>query len=501
MIIISKVPSRPLKENALRVSRWNSSRHPVMFEFWRVDVVIQNYVDNGGLLTIIANLSQTAALTIVTGAQIYVRDFSGNYDTAGTVTLADTSNGFNYYFETDIPFNGTPVLGGYLNILTRESYYVEVEVLGTDPISQVQRVWATLRTDPDPSGFGELNIQSALNGYLRKQNTFNYTSKNQLDRMVYGRYKLRYTGKWINGQEPVTYTDGTDYYFVDATKYLLNAYGQNFADHLPFNDDTLVEKAKFLCDFTKPTYFVGYPFDLSCIIPEFVGNSIGCVGHEDMFVAGGVSIGVQTEALNLFKTEAVQRIRLKGAFDPTVREIDFWLQASDVPEENYYLPGYIDSGYYETLGGSAITPFRITEKKRIKVNQDCVKLGVYLAWRGSKGWNYWLFKNTQEINIATKVEGVFASEPTDLEFAMSRETTTTTNTQEKMTLGGQVALEDVSGFRYFEGSPCIQMLVSQDPLQWITVKISPKGVKFRTDAPYVNIEFDIILPQYYTVPN
>jgi len=503
MIIISQVPNRSHTENDVRICRWNSSRHPILFQFWRADAVIGNFADVSGFLAIGFPLSQIAVAGTVTGDSIYISDGAGGlYDIVGTVTAHDTTNGLFYYFETDIPFNGVPVSGGYMNLMNRQGYYIQVEILGTDPISQVQKVWGTSRVSTNPKGYARFDASGYLNGYVDKVNSFLYTAKNQRDRFVYGSYKLRYTGIWVDGQESITTTDGTVYYFCDNVQQLQKKYGQNLCEYYPFNDAALTEKAKFLSDFLKPTYFVGYPFDLSCIIPAFIGNSVGATAMEDMLLSNGTSDGQQDEALTLFKEESVQRIMLKGDYNSNIKSIDFWLQANDVPEESYFVPTYIDPTYYETTGGSPFTPFIITEKKRIKIATPCEPNPVYLAWRNTMGgWSYWLFSRTQEINIGAKINGTFGVEPDDLEDAMARELSTTTSQIEKMTLGGVVDVEDISGLKYLEGSPRVQMLVSQNPVKWMTVNISPKGIKYSTPQPQVNVEFDILMPEYYTVPN
>jgi len=472
-------------------------------------VAIETYVDNGGFLRIIANTAQTAALEIQIGTQIYVKDFDNKYATAGFVTTVVSGGVPNFIFDTDIPFNGIPVLGGYLNILARASYFVEVTIQGRNPITGVTSTWATARVDTDPAGFGKLNLEGYLNGYVDKVNAYDYYTKNVIDPYVFGSFRLLYTGKWVNGEESFTITDGAIYYFCDNTKKLLDQYGQNLCDYIPFADSTLSIKGKFLCDFNKPTFFRGYPFDLSVIIPEAFGTSVGMTANEERFFANGISDGTQDEAMILYKEETVQRVKVMDNYDPDIAEIDFWLQGDSVPDEEYFEDGYIDDGYFVTIGGSILTPYRVTEKKRIKIVDPCLKNPLYLAWRNTKGgWSYWLFDRYQEHNITTKIDGTFSNEGDYLETSISRDIITDASAAEKIKLFTQISRDDISGFQHFEKSPRILMFISQDlssepppPPVWLEVKAVPKGITYRNDADKLILELEIVLPEHYTIPN
>lgn len=503
MIIIQSAPYKPHTENSIRISWWNCSRHPMLFTFWRIDMVIGAMAAmTSGKTAIQFALTQTAALELNEGDTVFVKTADGLYNTTGTLTYVDTSNGSFYYIETDIDWVGAPVGGGYVNNLSRSGYYVEAEILGTDPVSGTQRVWGTARVSTNNEGFARLDASGYLHGYVDKVNGYDYTTKNVIDPYVFGSFVLRYTGKWVNGSESTTYTDTNRVWFVDAVKNLLSKYGQNLCDYLPFNDSTLTEKAKFLCDFERPTYFQGYPFDLSVIVPDFVGNSVGATANEERHLVDGTVDGTSDTALIQYKENAVQRVKLVESYATDITDIDFWLNAGDLAQEDYIESGYIDSNYFESIGAVAVSPFRFTEIKNIKVVNPCDDSPIYLAWRNSKGgWSYWLFTKFQEHNIGSKVSGVVGQEPDDLETAMHREITTSIRQSEKITVGGVVKIEDISGLRYLESSPRVQMLISQSPLTWLTVQMAPKGIKYRTDGNNIDVEFDILLPETYTIPN
>lgn len=500
-VIIVENPIRNHSENVTNQSKWSASRHPYLFKFWRIDVVIQAYVDNGGLLRIIAATTQTAASELIVGSSIAVNDL-GTYNVSGKVTAVINTGTPNYMFDTDIPYAGAPPAGGYLNILSRLNYFIEVTIKGTDPISGVQKNWAVLRIDTDNKGYARLDVAGCLNGYVDKKNDYDYSTKNVIDPYVWGEFSLSYQSKWLNGEDPTIFNDPNVYFFIDGTKTLLAKYGQNFCDYLPFNNDSLTEKAKFLSDFTRPTYFVGYPFDLSVIIPKVFGTSIGLTGNEERFLLNGASDGTQSEALILYAKESVQRVKIMQGYGSTIEQIDFWLQGNSIPESSYYEDGYIADDYFESVGGSLLDPFRITEKKRIKIVRPCEKNVVYLCWRNTKGgWSYWLFNKFQEASVNTSIAGYFGQEPDNLETGITRELTTVASVQEKITVGAQVDLEDLSGLKFLEGSPRILMLYSLSPIRWLTVRVSPKGVKYRTDAQNTVVEFDLLLPEHYTIPN
>lgn len=64
---------------------------------------------------------------------------------------------------------------------------------------------------------------------------------------------------------------------------------------------------------------------------------------------------------------------------------------------------------------------RVTEKKRVLIDQDCKPNPVYLAWLNKLGgWDYWLFSGTQTIGDDIESGGEFNPYVEDIETATQR---------------------------------------------------------------------------------
>lgn len=112
--------------------------------------------------------------------------------------------------------------------------------------------------------------------------------------------------------------------------------------------------------------------------------------------------------------------------------------------------------------------FRITEKKRVKIEQDCVANPVYLAWIGLRGGvNYWLFGGTQTINVKTGKAKVIQKDIRDLEPAEGAVDYLKKEGAEKWQIGANnVKREDLEGLKTLLISPKVQVLMNPDT--WIT---------------------------------
>lgn len=511
-VVISATPKRDHKEGPYS-SYWNCSRHPAIFTFIRKDSAITTFLSVGGKLRIVLTSPNPTSVfyDAVVGSSIAVADNNNAYNKVGTITAVVLPGTPDFIFDTDINFVGSPPAGGWVNLLDVKNYYLDVAIYGKPPIIGQTVPYGSARVSVNAFGYGTLDVHEYLNGYIKKINAFQYAVRNQMDPHVWGQYRIEYRERWV-GKVAGPYTvDLGIYYFVDATKYLKSPYGQNLCDYVPFNA-TLTNKAKFLTDFEKPTYWQGLPFSLSFIFPiELTSRTVGMTANEEQFDKSGASLGPNDWALSIVKNFGVQRLTLDATMTGTpypdyVGELDYWINTGDIPAETYLVDTYIDPDYYETLPPVTLTPTQVSEKKRIKVATTCPENLFFVAWRNSKGgWSYWAFQKTQEYANTIKVGGYFGTEPQDLEYAMEREVSTFIDHAEKVTVGALVDIEDLDGLKFIESSPRVQLLLNPfdtlNPPSWLTLKINPKGTKYRSDAQRVEVEFDFYLPDFYTVPN
>jgi len=513
-VIIYNTPMRVYKSAPLKCT-WTASRHPAIFTFLRKDSIVGTYTNVGGKvrLTIPGSVADPAFLGITAGSTIAVADLNGYYNKVTTVTAMILPGTPDYIFDTGLDWAGVPPSGGWCNLLDVPNYYVDVVVRGKPGLTGQETDFGTARISTDAMGFGRFDAGEYLNGYNKKINGFKYDVRNKVDPYVWGQYRLNYRERFVGSSVKSYIEDVTLYYYVDATKYLKSEYGQNMADYVPIQAVLPAnERAKFLTDFPKPTYWHGLPFDLSVILPITVtSRTLGLTANEEQFDTAGTSLGSNDWALNTAKTEGVNRLTLDGTltglpYPSYVPELEYWINSNDVPQETYYVDDYIQDNYYETLPNIPIAPEEITERKRIKLAEACPDNLFFVAWRNSKGgWSYWAFQKTQEYNSAVKMGAMFGTEPDDLEMAMEREASTIIEHTEKVTVGARVEAEDVVGLKFIESSPKVQLLLNPfdtvNAPSWLTLKINPKGTKYRSDSPMVDVEYEFYLPDYYTVPN
>lgn len=511
-VFITATPTRANKETPL-ISFWNCSRHPVIFTFQRIDWFVGTYSNNAGKLriTLINPPSTSVFYNAQVGSLLAIGDNNNNYNKVATITAVVSAGTPDFIFDTNIDFNGTPISGGWVNLLDVLNYYVDVVIYGKPGLTGQEVPFGSARVSVNAMGKGMLDVQEYLNGYNKKINGYEYNQRNEMDPYVWGQYRLEYRERWVGKIVGAYLVNSQTFYYVDATKYLKSPYGQNLCDYLPFNYN-LTNKAKFLTDFEKPTYWQGLPFSLSFILPiELTAGTIGITANEEQFDKAGASLGPNDWALNIVKNYGVQRLALDATITGTpypdyVGELDYWLNTNDVPQQTYLVDTYIDPDYYETLPAVSITPQQISEKKRIKIATPCPDRLFFVAWRNTKGgWSYWAFQKTQEYNSSVKVGGYFGSEPNDLEYAMEREVSTFIEHNEKITVGALVDVADLDGLKFIESSPRVQLLLNPfdtlNPPSWLTLKINPKGTKWRSDGGKTLVEYDFYLPEFYTVPN
>jgi len=513
-VIIETTPMRFHKSAPFKCT-WNASRHPAIFTFLRKDAFIGTYVNNAGKLRVVLPGAAAGPMfsSMVVGSRVSMCDVGNTYNKVATVTFIASLGTPDYIFDTDLNWVGIPGALGWCNFLDTVNYYVEVKVLGKPGTTGQEVEYGAARISVNALGYGRFDAAEYLNGYVYKVNGYKYDQRNATDPYVWGQYRLNYRERYVGSTVKPFINDVTIFYYVDATKYLKSEYGQNLADYVPIQFSVpATDRAKFLTDFPKPTYFQGLPFSLSCIFPvSLTSRTVGLTANEEQYDKAGVSLGPNDWALNIVKVEGVQRLALDATLTATpypdfVGELDYWINCNDVPQETYFVDTYIDDAYYETLPLVPVAAEEVTERKRIKIATPCPDNLFFVAWRNSKGgWSYWAFQKTQEYNSAVKPGPMFGTEPDELVNAMEREVSTYIEHAMKVTVGAQVDAEDVEGLKFIESSPKVQLLLNPfdtvNAPSWLTLKINPKGTKYRSDSPKVDIEYEFYLPDYYTVPN
>ena len=144
---------------------------------------------------------------------------------------------------------------------------------------------------------------------------------------------------------------------------------------------------------------------------------------------------------------------------------------------------------------------RVTEKKKVRINRDCVDNPVYLRWFGlSGGKNHWLFGVRQVHTDRVTAGDVIKRFIEDLENAETQEDFLTKHSAESIRCGASnLDGNDIEGLRALKTSPKVQLLTnpltwSTEGAKWLTVLVQPgrftiKDTRF--DKSDVEITFNM----------
>ena len=145
---------------------------------------------------------------------------------------------------------------------------------------------------------------------------------------------------------------------------------------------------------------------------------------------------------------------------------------------------------------------RLTEKKRIKIDNGCHVSPIYLNWLGTGGErNYWLFDYLQTHNINTSVVGNFQPYITDNTNAESYLIEIGRGAFKTIVCGAYVDIEDVEGIKTMLYSPNVLLLLNPttwqaDGPKWLGVKPLPGSFKlYDTDQKKTEIQFTLEFPE------
>lgn len=509
-ILILQRPSRQNIETEDVVSNWSCSRLPYIFKFARRDATALSLYDTGGFLCVRFSSTGIDPSEITVGSSIFISAI----DASAKIVNVTVAGSPYYDVVTDVAFT-SGLSGGWVNVMSRQSYSLNVYINGYDASTGRVKQFAVANVTPDLRGSMVFDAQAFINYYMRKEDLFTYTALNKKDNNVWGWFIISYTERWSQSNNN-TVTDNEKYFFLDAVKPLLSRYGQNLADYLPSRHafpEPLTVKAKWLTDFPRSTYFTGWPFSLSVILPdEFDG--VNMTLQEEKFDNNGASMGVIDNTVDTSLAGAVNRFTLSERNSPTpyagASYVDVWLYSGDVVQRGYVVSGYRAVGYTELVPPTttSVEPVEVTEHHRIRIVDGCVDSPVFIKWRNRLAGNgHWLFSRYQELQKEPSIEASVYTPYEDIATAVSLDKVTQMSVKNTITVGAVVSSQDAEGILGLLSSPFIQMLVDKDLVNteperaWLNIQIVPKAVKWVKSAGNVEIELTFRLPNDFTVSN
>lgn len=492
------------------LSRWQSNRLPYIFELKRIDLLINSITNNGG--TVLIQVANTIPIYTYYGYNLTLNSANGIYKNKTGLAISGYQAGAFNYIVTDIPFLGNDI-GGYFNSSVISNYRGKLRLVGITPTTNETIELGTLYGTPQADGTIKIDVKALLSYAMQKQNLFTFNTRNKKDIYSYLSFQVYYNGLFgnssqelvndqldIEGKTPITY------YAIDGVKNILQEYGQNFADYLVTSKE---REAKFLTQFETPTYFVGFPFALNFIFDSSLAvGKTNVTLEEDEFDVTGNNTNHYDEGIDKSNSNAVNHLMITGNYQSGTEYIEAWIEANGTAGEYYVADNYVADFYTDDVTSSGSPAIRVTEKKKIYINNECRRNPIYLMWKNSLGgWDYWLFDNNAEINYTAKHNTEYSVYIENIATANLKSKFVNAEQVKTITVGDSVTVSELYGISGIEKSPQVFMLydatklATNPELAWIGVNVVPKGFKHTSFANNIDVEITFELPDFYTIPN
>jgi hypothetical protein len=143
----------------------------------------------------------------------------------------------------------------------------------------------------------------------------------------------------------------------------------------------------------------------------------------------------------------------------------------------------------------------VTEIKTIKIDRECKENPVFISWLNTYGGReHWLFSKVQTKGLVTQNNGSFETYISDLSNSRGQINDISKNATPLLIINAYVDIEDIEGIKTMLYSPCVEMLVSESPIKWNTVRPQVGSFKLydtsdlkatiqiTLELPYVNIQ-------------
>ena len=327
-LVLTKLPQVNVKA---KTSKWNAVHHPITFEFQRQDLkvlkAIPSYLDGFGTAIPCTNLYVTGSIPTDLKDGMNINYIVNNKKYTGKIFTIDYPNIIYIEKISDTQLNGgSIILTEYYN-----SYYVEVEIYGVDDSNTYKSIGFT-KSSSNEMGVVKINVQEWLQTYAVFPNKFAYNVVNKRQSGDGGKFNIiwREIFNGVTANIPFTSLNPNNvFYWTNSSKQIKDVYSANMGDFNPTLDITRTDKAKFLCVFDSPTYFVGYPFSISFIYSDQLENK-EVLKREITRNINGVQIASTADFTNMNERGFVNRLMLKQSYTSAVKSVSLWLEASEI---------------------------------------------------------------------------------------------------------------------------------------------------------------------------
>lgn len=457
-------------------SRWNAAFNPIVFEYHRKDFEVTAIAQDATTLKPKIDVN-TDISAIVIGDYVYLdaglTDGESTYKGAYKVLAKYSSNGI----IIDADYVASDTLAGFMNSDTLRPYYkIVTRVKFVNPVTgRFETVEHTAR--PLITGVAKADISNLIQSVLKTSpDLSDYTQVNFRDMGLGISYQISYAEQWENST-PVYTEVNTPYYAIYSAKQLGEFGGGNLYDYVTQQGGGKL--AKWLSDFTEPTYSQGSPFDLPFIYSEKVAGL-------DLFVKiTALNINRQplgdgeitTYLLNedgsfLLQQDGYKFIiaRQQLVNTPIVEHVGLnrLLINQDFGPQCYFLQVQL---FYTDGEDNDIA---VTQPIIVRVNQECTNNDVYLRWIGLNGsWNYYKFRYNQTVTLDVQNPVLVKRYVADWQNDETIEDVVSKDASQKVQVyADMIDKNDVDGLRSIKFSPKVQILTAKTPLKWQTIVVN-----------------------------
>ena len=331
-VIITDFPTRNVNGSAALPSKWSSVHQPIIFKGRRNDQNVQQVQLLNGVYRVLLSGAPPAGLTIGSKAWLV----SGGTNSEVTVTAIAAN-------QIAVTGNVAPYsVGGYINYTgLYKNHFIRLRIYAADDANNYTQIGThELRANPD--GTFKFNASGYLKKRVEAGDSFLYNVINKRQLGQGSRFNFSYQELWSGGSTAESGLSSLNqFYWINGIKQLQELYNFNVGAHVIF---PTIDTAKFMSDFDKPTYFIGFPFSLSFIWSDRVS------GYLLQRVEDKLN-GSPTTATNLdhAQKQAVNKMMLSGSYPSDITEIDVWLNNTGLTPIKYVGGDYVGTGYVSPL--------------------------------------------------------------------------------------------------------------------------------------------------------
>lgn len=438
-------------------SRFSNVHQYILFQLLRRDFEIATVTNDSGKVKLTfttAFATSDFALNKQVKLVTNVTAYNGVWDVfaiTGTTSIT-----------LDLPYIGGAI--GYLNTYARGNFYASMRVSvvlpdGSTVIAGVIDLKEDVSYDNLP-----FNIAPLIKPYVLSNDRFNYVPFAFADIYESNIFTVEYNVNWFGYHsefEPIE----EFFYFINAANQIRYRSNSNMEGFMYGDSSNL---AKYLSEFEQPTVFKSYPFCMSWIHTP--------IGRKEVVVQ------FETYGTNVEST--------------TVTSDPYYLTRTLLDGLGAYGTTDIVDVQLKTYDG--VTYGNYSEIKRVKIDHDCRKNGVYLNWLGTDGSrNFWLFDRVQTITLDSESTGDFEPFVVDLGTQQGDVFDIGRTRRNKIVLTTYCTIEDAKGIASLLANINTLMLVNAETWEtegvvWESVRVQTGSYSlYNTNENHTNITLTI----------